>query len=114
MHYCSGRNADTCNSTAIYSAPKGAVVQLTRQVAIGNAKHRIHCNALCPGYTQTAVLAEAFLQMPEGISVVAGSLHPFRDLGKPEDLAGPAVFLASNDAQWVTGVVMAVDGGFTI
>jgi len=51
--------------------------------------------------------------MPEGMSVVAGSLHPFKGLGKPEDLAGPAVFLASNDAPWFIGVVIAVDGGFT-
>ncbi|KAI9713913.1 MAG: hypothetical protein M1820_000643 [Bogoriella megaspora] len=101
-------------ATPTYSASKGAVVQMTKQVAIDYGKHRIHCNALCPGYTQTAILAEAMTQLPEGSASVLSAMHPFNGLGHAEDLAGPAVFLASGDSQWVTGVVMAVDGGYTV
>ena len=59
----------------------------------------------------TATLAA----VPNNEELKAGlaSLHPLHGLGNPEDLAGPAVFLASEDARWVTGVALAVDGGFT-
>ena len=53
-------------------------------------------------------------QLPEGSASAIGAMHPLKGLGHAEDLAGPAVFLASDDVQWVTGVVMAVDGGFTV
>ncbi|KAI9688070.1 MAG: hypothetical protein M1822_001575 [Bathelium mastoideum] len=102
-----------CPGTPTYSASKGAVVQMTRQVAVDYGKHRIHCNALCPGYTQTAILSEIKSQLPRGAAMALGALHPFNGFGHAEDLAGPAVFLASKDAQWITGAVMPVDGGFT-
>ncbi|KAF2237569.1 NAD(P)-binding protein [Viridothelium virens] len=99
--------------TPTYSAAKGAVVSMTRQVAVDYARHRIHCNVLCPGYTQTAILADTFSQLPAGSSVALGAMHPFKGLGSAEDIAGPAVFLASKDAQWATGVVMPIDGGYS-
>ena len=49
----------------------------------------------------------------EALKAGLGGLHPFRGLGMPEDVAGPAVFLASEDARWITGVALPVDGGMT-
>lgn len=95
-----------------YSASKGAVIQTTKQVAIDYAKHRIHCNAICPGYTKTPLLDETFRHLGDQTESLA-SLHPFHGLGEVDDIAGPAVFLASADAKWITGVALAVDGGFT-
>ncbi|KAI9871562.1 MAG: hypothetical protein M1830_002751, partial [Pleopsidium flavum] len=96
---------------ASYSAAKGAVVQLTRQVAIDYAAHRIHCNAICPGFTQTAMIAS--MTNDENTKEKLWAAHPFRGLGEPEDIAKAAVFLASEDASWITGVPLPVDGGFT-
>lgn len=92
--------------TAAYCASKGAVVNFTRAAALDCAPHRIHVNGLAPGYTESAMTGHLW-QDP----VVKGKLlekHPFRGLGKTEDLAKVAVFLASEDAQWVTGVSFEV------
>ncbi|SLM37851.1 gluconate 5-dehydrogenase [Lasallia pustulata] len=96
---------------ASYCASKGAVVQLTRQVALDYAPHRIHCNALCPGFTQTAMIAT--LTSQQDVKAQLDAAHPFRGLGEPEDIAKAAVFLASDDASWITGVPLAIDGGYT-
>lgn len=62
--------------------------------------------------TQTAVLADAFRYMGDQSEALA-AMHPFRGLGEVDDLTGPAVFLASADARWITGAILAVDGGYT-
>ncbi|PYI00269.1 NAD(P)-binding protein, partial [Aspergillus sclerotiicarbonarius CBS 121057] len=96
---------------ASYCASKGAVSSLTRQVAVEYAKHRIHCNAICPGYTRTAIFSEA---TQSGTSLEdMYRKHPLGGPGKPEDIAKFAVVLASEDAAWVTGASMFVDGGYT-
>ncbi|KAK5174907.1 uncharacterized protein LTR77_000043 [Saxophila tyrrhenica] len=94
-----------------YCASKGAVVNLTRAAALACGPKRIHVNCICPGYTASA--------MTEGIWKDAGlteelrKRHPFGErLGEPEDLARACVFLASEDARWVNGVALPVDGGF--
>lgn len=90
---------------AAYCTSKGAVANLTRAAALDCAPHRIHVNAVNPGYVAThmtdAVLADE--QMKQGIA----SLHPFRGLGRPEDIAKVYVFLASDDAGWISGVSAA-------
>ncbi|KAI9811898.1 MAG: hypothetical protein M1827_005249 [Pycnora praestabilis] len=93
-----------------YCAAKGAVIQLTRQVAIDYAPHRIHCNALCPGFTKTAMIKPMTDNETSYAQLLAA--HPFRGLGEPEDIAKAAVFLASDDASWITGVPLPVDGGY--
>ncbi|PYH88712.1 putative short-chain dehydrogenase [Aspergillus ellipticus CBS 707.79] len=94
-----------------YCASKGAVSSLTRQVAIEYAKDRIRCNAICPGYTQTAIFSEA---TKSGTSFAGmHRKHPFGGPGKPEDIARSPVVLASDDAAWLTGANMFVDGGYT-
>ncbi|CAI7649105.1 unnamed protein product [Penicillium bialowiezense] len=96
---------------ASYCASKGAVSQLTRQIAVDYAPHNIHSNAICPGYTQTAIFKEttSFSTPWE----VLNRRHPLKGPGFPDDIAKMAVVLASEDANWVTGICLPVDGGYT-
>ncbi|KAG8357985.1 hypothetical protein FVEN_g4445 [Fusarium venenatum] len=93
-----------------YAASKGAVSNLTRSVALDYAKDGIHCNAICPGYTETAIFADT-IKMHDKESIRAK--HPLHGTGTPQDLVGAAIFLASQEARWITGVCLPVDGGFT-
>ncbi|KAL8688475.1 MAG: hypothetical protein Q9218_005626 [Villophora microphyllina] len=96
---------------AAYCASKGAVVQLTKQVAVEYAKHKVHCNALCPGHLRTPMTQEQF-EDPKHRSAIS-ALTPWGDeWGSPQDVAKVAVFLASDDAAYVTGVPLPVDGGY--
>jgi len=94
-----------------YCASKGAVSSLTRQVALDYAKDKIHVNALCPGYTQTAMFAETTTHLTALEDLKRR--HPFNGPGLPNDIAKMAVVLASDDASWMTGVCLPVDGGYT-
>jgi NAD(P)-dependent dehydrogenase (short-subunit alcohol dehydrogenase family) len=88
--------------TAAYCASKGAVVLLTKAAALDCAPERIHVNAVAPGYTESSMTGP--LWNDEEAKKKLLEKHPFRGLGQPEDLAKACVFLASEDAQWVTGV----------
>ena len=94
-----------------YIASKHAVMGLTKAAAWDCAPHRVHVNALCPGYTRTAFTAPLW-EDKELTGRIEG-MHPFRGLGEVEDIARVAVFLASEDAGWVTGVGLPVDGGYS-
>ncbi|KAJ9252697.1 hypothetical protein DTO021C3_4415 [Paecilomyces variotii] len=94
-----------------YCASKGAVSSLTRQVALDYGKDRIHCNAICPGYIQTAIMAETTTNLTPLDDLKRR--HPFGGPGKPEDVAKFAVVLASDDAAWVSGANMYIDGAYT-
>ena len=93
-----------------YCASKGAVVNFTKAVAVDYAKHKIHCNALCPGFLKTP-MSEVLSQEPRFQQQVK-AMTPWGGMGDPRDVAKVATFLASDDAAWVTGVPFAVDGGF--
>lgn len=97
-------------STA-YHASKGAVVNFTRAVAAELATSGITCNAICPGYFETE-LTRDILATPD-FQEFAKSHVPMRRYGKPGELDAAAVFLASDEARYVTGVILPVDGGFT-
>jgi NAD(P)-dependent dehydrogenase (short-subunit alcohol dehydrogenase family) len=90
---------------------KLGVMGITKAAACDCAPLRIHVNALCPGYTATS-MTKVFLDKPE-IKSRLESMHPFRGLGEAEDLAKAAVFLASEDASWVSGIGLPVDGGYS-
>ncbi|PWY69114.1 gluconate 5-dehydrogenase [Aspergillus heteromorphus CBS 117.55] len=94
-----------------YCASKGAVSNLTRQVALDYARDRIHVNAVCPGYTRTAIYEETTQYMHTADDLYRR--HPFNGPGLPDDIARVAVVLASEDARWMTGAVVPVDGGYT-
>jgi len=92
-----------------YVTSKHAVMGLTKSAALDLARHRIHVNAICPGF-----VASAFATYDEQTTQALGSMHPFgQRMGEPEDIAGIAVFLASSDARWVQGTGVVVDGAFT-
>jgi NAD(P)-dependent dehydrogenase (short-subunit alcohol dehydrogenase family) len=99
---------------AAYAASKGAVVLLTKCMAIDHGADKIRVNAICPSLIETELTAKVFSQAPDPEQVrrerIAG--HPIGRLGKPEDIAGMAVYLASDESSWVTGTVLAVDGGY--
>ncbi|KAJ3493007.1 hypothetical protein NLG97_g5008 [Lecanicillium saksenae] len=97
---------------ASYCASKGAVASLTRQVAIDYAGDRIHCNAICPGFISTQMVTDTVGGSDQFLQRVS-QLQPLGGLGQPTDIAGAAVFLASDDARFMTGVCMPVDGGYT-
>ena len=94
-----------------YITSKHAVMGLTKAAAWDCAPHRIHVNALCPGYTHTALAAPIWEN--QEMTKRAEGTHPFRGLGTPEDIARAAVFLASEEASWITGVGLPVDGGYS-
>jgi NAD(P)-dependent dehydrogenase (short-subunit alcohol dehydrogenase family) len=94
-----------------YSTSKGAIVALTRSMAMDYAQYQIRVNCLCPGFTRTPLTAGIFSDAERRAKLTA--LHPLGRLGEPEDIASAAVFLASHEASWITGVALAVDGGFT-
>lgn len=94
-----------------YSATKGAVSALTRALAVEYAPFGIRVNALAPGFIETA-LTERVLRMP-AIKKALIDQTPMRRLGAPEEIAKAALFLASDDASYVTGAELTVDGGMT-
>ena len=96
---------------AVYSATKGALVALTKNMALDYAKDAIRVNCVCPGFTRTP-LAEALLSDPLKEQRLT-AMHPLGRLGEAEDIANAVVFLASDLASWITGHALVVDGGFS-
>ncbi len=94
-----------------YPPSKGGVVQFTRTLAIDSARKNIRVNCLCPGYVTTN-LTRGLTENPETMTLLE-ELHPMGRLGRPEEVAYAALYLASDDASYVTGVALTVDGGYT-
>lgn len=97
-----------------YNASKGAVVILTKNLAIDYGRRGIRANAICPGFIETPLL-EGVFGMP-GFEQVRDEIreeHKLRRLGRPEEIAAVASFLCSPDASFVSGQAIAVDGGYT-
>ena len=90
-----------------YSASKGAVIGLTRQLAIDYAAHRIRVNAVAPGFVETSLSRSVMGNNPEH------DLTPWPRLGTVSDVASAVAFLASGESEWMTGSVLAIDGGYT-
>jgi NAD(P)-dependent dehydrogenase (short-subunit alcohol dehydrogenase family) len=94
---------------AVYSATKGAVSALTRSLAVEYAPYGIRVNALVPGYVETALIGR-YLQNPM-IAKALLTQTPLRRFGTPQDIANAALFLASDEAAYITGASLNVDGG---
>jgi 2-deoxy-D-gluconate 3-dehydrogenase len=96
-----------------YAASKGGVVQLTKSLAVAWAKDNIQVNAILPGWLHTDLTHSAMQQLPDLYDRILARTPQGR-WGEPEDLAGAAVFLASRASDFVTGVVLPVDGGYSV
>jgi len=99
---------------ASYAPSKGAVVLLTKCMAIDHGHENIRVNAICPSFVETDLTAAVLSTAPDPQAVRREriALHPLGRLGQPEDIAGLAVYLASDESSWVTGSVFPVDGGY--
>ena len=99
---------------AAYCASKAGVIMLTKCMALDGAAASIRVNCVCPGYIRTPML-EGFFEAqadPDATRAAAISGHPLGRLGEPADIASGMVYLASDEAGWVTGTVLVIDGGF--
>jgi NAD(P)-dependent dehydrogenase (short-subunit alcohol dehydrogenase family) len=97
-----------------YCATKAAIIGLTKAMAIDHGHEGVRVNSICPGYID-AGLAEGYFQAqpdPAKAREEAGKLHALWRIGKPEEVAKVAVFLAGEDASFMTGAAVVVDGGF--
>jgi NAD(P)-dependent dehydrogenase (short-subunit alcohol dehydrogenase family) len=97
---------------AAYCATKGALIQLAKVIAIDHADQNVRCNALSPGAVETQRTLRRYNSFDVAREKL-GAKHLTRRLGKPEELATAAVFLASDAASFVTGSDLLVDGGYT-
>jgi NAD(P)-dependent dehydrogenase (short-subunit alcohol dehydrogenase family) len=97
-----------------YNASKGGVVLLTRNMAMDYARKGIRVNAVCPGFIDTPMLRGVFglPGMQEMLAKIVDA-HQLGRLGRPEEIASAVLFFASDDASFVTGQALAVDGGYT-
>ena len=106
-----GLVGNTALSTVAYHAAKGGVVNFTRAVAAELAKYNITCNAICPGYFETE-LTKDVLDTAE-FKTYMKSTVPMQRYGVSGELNAGAIFLASCEASYVTGVILPIDGGYT-
>lgn len=97
------------SQTAAYTAAKGGVVNMTRTLAIEAAPKGVRVNAIGPGYIDTPLLEALDDDMLQGLI----GLHPMGRLGRPEEIANAFLFLVSDEASFITGTTLMVDGGFT-
>ena len=96
-----------------YGASKGGIVQLTKSLAVAWAKHNIQVNAILPGWLHTDLTNRAMQDLP-GLYERVLARTPQGRWGQPDDLAGVAVFLASRASDFITGVALPVDGGYSV
>ena len=95
-----------------YCATKGALIQLAKVMALDHAPEGIRVNTLSPGGTATARIAKRFGSMQRA-EAVWGPTHPIGRLGRPEEIAAGAVYLASDESSFMTGADLLIDGGYT-
>lgn len=101
---------------AVYSACKGGIVSFTKSVARELARSGVRLNVVCPGPTDTPLLAQ-FLEGGEDGAKIVKALEravPMKRIGRPEDIPGIVAFLVSDDAEYITGQVISVSGGLTM
>jgi len=93
-----------------YSAAKAGVINLTQGIAVRYGHHGIRCNAIAPGTIRTPIWQERVDRDPVVFQRLV-KWYPLGRVGEPEDIANAAMFLASDEASWITGTVLTVDGG---
>jgi NAD(P)-dependent dehydrogenase (short-subunit alcohol dehydrogenase family) len=93
-----------------YSAAKAGLINLTQNVAIKYGQYGVRANVICPGTVRTPIWAERVAQDPQIFDKLA-AWYPLGRVGEAEDIANAVLFLASDEASWITGTVLNVDGG---
>jgi NAD(P)-dependent dehydrogenase (short-subunit alcohol dehydrogenase family) len=111
IHTSSVTGLTGVRNRAAYSAAKGALVSLTRNMAMDYAEAGIRVNCICPGFVVTPML-EPLFRDPDRAERLR-SMHPLGRFGRVEDIAHAAVFLASDESAWMTGQCLTIDGGFS-
>ncbi len=106
-----GLVGNTAMDTVAYHSSKGGVINFTRAVAAELAKYNITCNAICPGYFETELTRDV-LNTAEFTAYMEGTV-PMKRYGHAGELNAGAIFLASDEASYVTGVILPIDGGYT-
>lgn len=106
-----GLVGNTAMDTVAYHASKGGVVNFTRAVAAELAKYNITCNAICPGYFETELTVDTL--KTDDFQAYMKATVPMGRYGVSGELNAGAIFLASDEASYVTGVILPIDGGYT-
>ena len=99
---------------AVYSAAKGGLIAFTKTIARETARHRINVNCVCPGPSDTPLFQKEFAAASPKLAESLKRVIPWGRLGVPEDIAPAVVFLASDDAGFITGQTLSVSGGLTM
>ena len=99
---------------AVYSAAKGGLIAFTKTIARETARHRINVNCVCPGPSDTPLFQNEFAAKSPKLAESLKRVIPWGRLGVPEDVAPAVVFLASDDAGFITGQTLSVSGGLTM
>ena len=103
------------SDTSLYTASKGGVTALSRSLALRYAKYNVRVNCVCPGWTVTDMNRDTIEKAPDPARKLKEleATYPLGRLGKPSDIAYAALYLASDESQWITGIALPVDGGYT-
>jgi NAD(P)-dependent dehydrogenase (short-subunit alcohol dehydrogenase family) len=111
----SGAGIRALKDRIAYATSKAALVMLTQCLALEGAPDAVRANVVCPGFVDTPTLRHALDAAPDPDDARAevAALHPLGRMGMPLDVADAFIYLASDEAAWVTGVVLPVDGGLT-
>jgi NAD(P)-dependent dehydrogenase (short-subunit alcohol dehydrogenase family) len=115
VHVASASALVGSRGMAAYSASKGAMVSLAREMAVDYASEGIRVNSICPGSIDTPMLRAGFgaREDPALAEQACIARHPLGRLGSPDDVAYGALYLASEEAAFVTGATLVIDGGYT-
>lgn len=111
VHLSSVVGVTGVRNRSAYSTSKGAIIALTRNMALDFAQYHVRVNCVCPGFTRTPLTSGLLADQEKERKLTA--LHPLGRLGEASDVANALAFLISDEASWITGQAIAVDGGFT-
>ena len=113
IHVSSVEGIEGLNNQLAYNVSKGGVILMTRNMAVDYSREGIRVNCLCPGYIETPMTEVLQTEALKPLRDEFIRMHMLRRPGRPEEVASAALFLASDDASFVTGASLVVDGGYT-
>ncbi len=96
---------------SIYGVTKAGIIMLTKSIAVEYGQYNIRCNCIAPSTIRSPIM-EPYLQDENAKRMLEGSF-PLKRIGEPEDVSNAILFLASEESKWITGSVMALDGGIS-